>query len=88
MTAKARKMAILEEAPPLTEPVIVSCLYADGAAVTLVDGVVRIVAWNELPHFGGETEERRIVVRLAIPDSAARALVVELQRILVARGQH
>ncbi len=76
------------EPPPLTEPSIVPCLFGDGISAKSTDGIVNLVAWNELPYFGGETEERRIVARLAISDRAARTLLMELQRVLFAKPHH
>ena len=64
--------------PPLNEPLIVPCLFVTGAAVERTQHVVRLVGWLATPDFGGETRERRIVVRIALPLDAARKLAREM----------
>lgn len=75
-------MARLIEEPPLTEPLIVPCLYVTGAAVERADHAVRIVGWVHLPVLGGETDERRIVIRFAMPIDSARKLSHALASIM------
>lgn len=71
-----------------TEPLIVPCLYVTGAAIDASDiTTVRVVGWVSLPHITGETAERRIVVRFAMPNDAGRALANALRKAL-ARGSH
>ena len=71
-------MAKHDPEAPLTEPLIVSCVFVSGAAVERTQHIVRVVGWMNTPHLGGETEERRIVVRFAMPIDAARTLQREL----------
>lgn len=75
---------------PLTEPEIVPCLFVTGAAIDTATGCVRIVGWNHVPALGGETEERRVVVRVALPPRTAHDLAAQLQDVLDAllRGVH
>jgi hypothetical protein len=54
------------EEPPLTEPVTVQCLYVTGIAIEVSRQVARLIGWVSLPDLGGQTTERRIVVRLAM----------------------
>lgn len=67
------------EQPALTEPVIVPCLYLTGGEIEVGAGIVRFVGWTQMPAFGGQTEERRIEVRFAIPVDEARRLAAKLQ---------
>lgn len=67
-------MAVQILEPPLTEPIVISCVYVTGTAIDLSEHVVRIVGWVHVPNIGGEAEERRITVRFAMPIDAARAL--------------
>lgn len=60
--------------PPLTEPVLISDVFATGAAVESDSYVVRIVGWVEIPHVSGVAEERRVVMRFVMPMAAAREL--------------
>lgn len=66
------------ENAPLTEPVIVPDLFITGGSIELMNGVVRFVGWTHVPQLGGETEERRIVVRISLPLSKARELSQKL----------
>jgi len=56
---------------PLTEPLIISCVYCNGIDVTPEGEVLRMVGWVVIPSLGGETEERRIVARLVMSRTAA-----------------
>lgn len=76
-----------EHDTPLSEPEIVPCLYVTGVAIEIADTVVRFVGWVKLPALGGETEERRIVVRFAMSNSQARNFQTVLRKGL-ARGGH
>jgi hypothetical protein len=71
---------------PLTEPNTIPCLYITGIGLEISD-VVRVVGWVHLPALGGETEERRIVVRFAISNTQARNLQTTLKKGL-SRGGH
>jgi hypothetical protein len=62
--------------PPLTEPVIVTDVFATGIDIERVDGEVRLIGW--VTH----GEEHRIVSRLVLPDGIARALVRDLRKAL------
>jgi len=59
---------------PLVEHVQVPCLYVTGLAIEADDHVVRLVGWVAMPDLGGETVERRIVARLAMPIITARRM--------------
>jgi hypothetical protein len=65
-----------DDGPPLTEPVIVTDVFASGVDVERVDGEVRLIAW--VTH----GEEHRIVNRLVLPDAVARALARDLRKAL------
>lgn len=75
-------MATHAPEPPLTEPLIVPCLFVTGAAIERTAHVIRIIGWTATPSLGGEMEERRIVVRFAIPLDAARWLRDQLAKAL------
>jgi hypothetical protein len=76
MTAKE------DEPKPLMEPVIALDIFATGVNIEPVnEAEVRLTAWVE------HEEERRIVARLVLPDSAARALVRDLRKSL-SKGGH
>jgi hypothetical protein len=78
--ANGGKMATRAPQSPLTEPVMVDCLYVTGTAIESDEHVVRIVGWVEMPHLmGSETEERRIVVRVAMAAPTARDLCDDLK---------
>lgn len=74
--------------PPLTEPVIIPCLYVTGLAVEVTRHAVRLVGFVELPDLGGETHERRIAGRLAMTLEAALALRDDLSAVLGASRGH
>ncbi len=71
---------------PLTEPELVPCLYVTGAAVEAGPHVLRIVGWVALPDLGGETTQRRIVLRCAMALDTARLLRSDLTRKLRGSG--
>lgn len=73
--------------PPLSEPQIVPCLFCSGIEIELLDSVVRVVGWVDLPTAEGDQPERRIVARMVMPADIARRLARDLQRSL-ARGGH
>jgi hypothetical protein len=75
-------MADHEDLVPLTEPLIVSCLFVNGLAIQPEDGAIRFVGWVYAPNLGGQTEERRIVVRFAMPLHAAREMFDTLRKVL------
>lgn len=60
--------------PPLSEPLVVPCLFITGMAIEPSDYVIRLVGWVQLPMLGGEADERRIVIRFVMPIDAARGL--------------
>jgi hypothetical protein len=45
-----------------------------GCTVEADDHSARIIAWERIPDPGAEMQERRIVIRFAMPMPAARAL--------------
>lgn len=68
---------------PLTEPTIIPCPYVNGMQAILDGPVLRFVGWTTVPAMGGETDERRICIRFAMPVPAVRecqAKVAELVR--------
>jgi hypothetical protein len=65
---------------PLTEPSIIDCLLITGCAVHADAHIVQFTGWVYLP--ANDYDARRIVVRFAMPTSAARALRAELNRKL------
>ncbi len=79
-------MAIEAPDPPLTEPLIVPCLFATGAGVERTPHSLRLVFWVHTPNLGGEAEERRIVARLALPLDAAHVVTKALTTALRDRG--
>lgn len=60
----------------LTEPLVVADAFATGVDVEVINGDVRLIAWVD------HADERRIVGRLVLPDSVARALVRDLRKAL------
>lgn len=64
--------------PPLTEPLIVPCLFVTGAAIERTQHVVRLVGWLTTLDLGGEAQERRIVARCAMAIDTARKLAREI----------
>lgn len=65
--------------PPLTEPVIIPCLFISGGEIEFGEGVIRFVGWTQMPALGGQTEERRIEVRFAIPTHEGLRLAAKAQ---------
>ena len=90
----ARKIS----APPITEPVIVDCLYSTGASVERVPHAVSMTFWVHTPEIGtdddgeyeaaftGDSGERGIVARLAMPLDVARVFATSITRALKATG--
>ena len=85
----ARKIAN----PPITEPVIVDCMYSTGATVERIPHAVHFVFWVHTPEIRNDdgeyeaeyiedTGERRIVARLAMPVDAARVFAKSIVRAL------
>lgn len=62
--------------PPLTEPIIASDAFATGVDIEPINGDVRLIAW--VTH----ADEHRIVARIVLPDSVARALIRDLRKAL------
>ena len=65
-----------ETDPPLTEPIVILDAFATGVDVEAINGDVRLIAW--VTH----AEEHRIVARVVLPDSVARALIRDLRKAL------
>lgn len=79
-------MAERADDPPLTEPMIVPCLYVTGWAVEASEaGAVRLVGFVQMPRIGGEMDERRIVVRCAMTTPVGREMLATL-RDAITRG--
>jgi hypothetical protein len=69
----------------VTEPKPVQLVFAEGIRVEARDETVRLIGWIDLSLAPGQREERRIVLRVALPSLVARALVRDMRRVL-ARG--
>jgi hypothetical protein len=65
-----------DETPPLSEPIVVLDSFATGVDVEPINGDVRLIAW--VTH----ADEHRIVARVVLPDSVARALIRDLRKAL------
>jgi hypothetical protein len=68
----------------LTEPSLITCEFVTGCAVDADEHVLTFTGWIFTPHTEGNMPERRIIVRFAMPISAARALRSELNKKLAA----
>jgi hypothetical protein len=68
------------DTPPLTEPVIVQCLFCTGVDVQHTENFTRLIGWVELPAPGYDFGERRVVARLVMPPNVARSLSRDLRR--------
>lgn len=66
---------------PLSEPVVILDAFATGVDVEVINGDLRLIAWVD------HGEERRIVGRLVLPDSVARALIRDLRKALASGSQ-
>lgn len=66
--------------PPLTEPLVISCLYINGIEIESEESALRFVGWVKMPSIGGETEERRIAVRFTMTMRASRQMLVDLRK--------
>ena len=71
---------------PLTEPVIIPCVFVSAVSVLASDGIFRFVGWVEMPPLGGEVEERRIVVRFVMTREATRIFRDDLAKLLKRPG--
>lgn len=77
-------MAEKMETAPLTEPVIVPCIFVEGVKIEVKEGFVRFTAWTELTTVPeGALPERRIVNRVAVPEITARRLLRDLRKLLM-----
>jgi hypothetical protein len=56
-----------------------------GGAFEISEGSLRLVAWVEVPNLGGETRERRIVARLAMPRITGDDVLTALSQVLALR---
>lgn len=72
--------------PPLTEPVIVPCLFCTGMEVEVTADFVRIVGYVELPALGMDQPERRIISRVVMPNEIARELIRDMRKALAGGG--
>jgi hypothetical protein len=73
-----KRLPSAEAEAPLSEPHIIDDLFLDGLEVRAGAHVARFVGWVSTPNVGPESQERRIVVRFALPLDAARALWTDL----------
>jgi hypothetical protein len=65
-----------EDEPPLSEPVIIPDVFAEGVDIEPINGDVRLIAWAT------HSDEHRIVGRLVLPIIVARALARDLRKAL------
>lgn len=72
-----------DEALPLSEPIIIPTIFANGVTVDLSDGVMTITYWTV--HI--DPPERRIAVRVAIPVEVSRDQMVQTRKLLAKREQ-
>lgn len=72
---------------PLTEPIVIECVFCEGVYLEVRDDFLRIVGFIDLERTADSQPERRIVIRAAMPTIVARALVRDLRKSL-ARGGH
>lgn len=79
-------MAELAPEASLTEPEIITCNFVTGWAVESSQHHVRLIAWSDLPHLGGEMDERRIVIRCGMPIDTARRLLRDLKKSINGRS--
>ncbi|MER9912839.1 hypothetical protein NKJ71_19625 [Mesorhizobium sp. M0050] len=70
-----------DDSQPLTEPLVVADAFATGVDVEAINGDLRLVAWVD------HGQERRIVARVVLPDSVARALIRDLRKALASGSQ-
>lgn len=77
-----------EPDPALTEPTVVPCLYVTGMHIEISDAVVRLVGWVALPRIDGQPEERRIVIRFAMPMDVASDLGIQTRKKLGRAGRY
>lgn len=85
--AAVRFCGTAEEKAPLTEPVVVNSVFLTGAVIEATDTCVRLVGWEEIATINGEIAERRIVSRLVVTTTTARAIAKSIQQAL-AKGGH
>lgn len=69
-----------DDEPPLTEPIVISDVFCEGIDIEHINGVVRLIGW--VTH----QDEHRIVSRLVLPVSIARALTRDLRKALATSG--
>ena len=75
-------MGQLDREAPLTEPLIVPCLYCTGAGIERVVHAVQVVFWTHTPTLSEDMGERRISARIAMPIDVARTFAREITRAL------
>lgn len=63
---------VATEVPPLLEPECAPFVFLDGCSIEFKNGLLYVVGWQHCN--GGDTEERRIVIRGAIPLTVAMSL--------------
>ena len=66
--------------PPFTEPNIVDCLYVTGIGTDVSQNTVIFTGWLEIDD---EHAERRIVVRFAMSETAARQFFERLSGLFM-----
>ena len=80
-------MAEKAEPPRITEPKPVDCLFCSGFHLEVDESFIRIVGYADLEMVEYERNERRIIARVVMPISAARALLADIRKKL-AKGGH
>ncbi len=73
--------------PNITEPQTVPCLFCSGFHIETDEAFIRIVGYADLGMVENERSERRIIARVVMPISTARALLTDIRKKL-AKGGH
>lgn len=67
---------------PFTEPFDIDCVFVTGIAIQLTRHVLQLVGWTELPSVDETEDERRVVMRIAVPLDVAADLQEKLARLV------
>jgi hypothetical protein len=68
---------------PLAEPLIITCNYITGGRLWIDEGsILQFIGWITIPMMAGESDEKRIVTRLAMPIGVAKDLVADFKAML------
>lgn len=67
----------------LTEAEVIPIVFVNGGTIKASEGNLLFIGWQDCPEF----KERRIVVRLIVPMSAAKDLILQANGLL-SNGHH